>query len=319
MAMKRPRPVDLRKLKTYSVAKRGHKVAVRGLAGLPGRGATFAKWLDALPDFLGAAALRKAAERIVAARRAGRPVVLALGAHVIKVGCSPIVADLIERGAVTALSMNGATAIHDAELALFGETSEEVAETIRDGRFGMVRETAEFFGAAAKRGAAIGLGAAVGELLAKRRAANGKNSVLLAARRAGIPACVHVAIGTDTIHMHANVDGGKLGAASAADFRMICGVVAELGAAKTGGAGGVWCNVGSAVILPEVFLKAVAVARNLGHDLDAMHTINLDMLRHYRPQQNVLSRPVARGHGIEIIGQHEITLPLLRQAIVEAM
>ncbi len=329
MATKRPRPVDLRKLKTYSVAKRGHKVAVRGLAGLPGRGATFAAWLAALPDFLGAAALRKAAERIVAARRAGRPVVLALGAHVIKVGCSPIVADLIERGAVTALSMNGATAIHDAELALFGETSEEVAETIRDGRFGMVRETAEFFGAAAKRGAAInrgaaiGLGAAVGELLAKKKAPHGKNSVLLAARRAGIPACVHVAIGTDTIHMHANVDGGKLGAASAADFRTICGVVAELGAAKAGsgeaGVGGVWCNVGSAVILPEVFLKAVAVARNLGHDLDAMHTINLDMLRHYRPQQNVLSRPVARGHGIEIVGQHEITLPLLRQAIVEAM
>ncbi len=319
MAMKRPRPVDLRKLKTYSVAKRGHKVAVRGLAGLPGRGATFAKWLAALPDFLGAAALRKAAERIVAARRAGRPVVLALGAHVIKVGCSPIVADLIERGVVTGLSMNGATAIHDAELALFGETSEEVAETIRDGRFGMVRETAAFFGAAAKRGAVIGLGAAVGELLAKKKAPHGKNSVLLAARRAGIPACVHVAIGTDTIHMHANVDGGKLGAASAADFRTICGVVAELGATQTGGAGGVWCNVGSAVILPEVFLKAVAVARNLGHNLDAMHTVNLDMLRHYRPQQNVLSRPVARGHGIEIVGQHEITLPLLRQAIVEAM
>jgi len=229
------------------------------------------------------------------------------------------VVDLIERGVVTGLSMNGATAIHDAELALFGETSEEVAETIRDGRFGMVRETAEFFGAAAKRGASIGLGAAVGELLAKKKAPHGKNSVLLAARRAGIPACVHVAIGTDTIHMHANVDGGKLGAASAADFREVCGVVAGLGAAKPGGVGGVWCNVGSAVILPEVFLKAVAVARNLGHDLDAMHTVNLDMLRHYRPQQNVLSRPVARGHGIEIVGQHEITLPLLRQAIVEAM
>src|SRR5262245_39785710 len=194
MGTRRAKPVDLSKLRTISVAARGHKVALGGLAGLPRRGATFREWLSRLPGFLGAAALKKAAEQIVAARRAKRPVVLALGAHVIKVGCSPIVVDLIRRQVVTALAMNGATAIHDAELALFGETSEEVADTIRDGRFGMVRETADFFAAAARRGAAgAGLGAAVGELLAKQRAPHGRASALVAAHRAAIPACVHVA------------------------------------------------------------------------------------------------------------------------------
>lgn len=313
-------PVDLSRLKTYSIAARGHKVALSGLAGLPPRGASFAAWLAALPDFLGAKALRAAAAAIVAARRQRRPVVFAMGAHVIKVGCAPVVIDLIERGVITAVAMNGATAIHDVEMATLGETSEEVAETIRDGRFGMVRETADFFAEAALRGASgVGLGAACGRLLLERRARHARVSVLAAASRCGVTVSVHVAIGTDTIHMHPQVDGAAIGAASASDFRLICGQVTGLGAARRGGAGGVWCNVGSAVILPEVFLKAVAVARNLGHNLDAMTTVNLDMLRHYRPHQNVLTRPVSRGRGIEVVGHHEISLPLLRQAVIEQL
>lgn len=322
MSKPRPDPVDLSRLRTFSIGARGHKVSVAGLARLPARGVSFREWWDGLPEFLGASELRAAVDAIVAARRADRPVVLAMGAHVIKVGCSPIVVDLIRRGIVTAIAMNGATAIHDVELALFGETSEEVADTIRDGRFGMVRETADFFAAAAARGAKdgkTGLGAAVGALLREQSAPQAEHSVLAAASAAGIAATVHVALGTDTIHMHPQVDAASLGAASGIDFRIACSVVAGLGASGPAGPGGVWCNVGSAVILPEVFLKAVSVARNLGHDLDAMTTVNLDMIRHYRPRQNVIGRPVTRGRGHEVVGHHEITLPLLRQAIIEAL
>jgi len=314
------RPVDLSQVKTYSVAARGHKVETAGLARLPKRGASFRAWWKSLPDYLGAANLRRAVEAIATARRGGRRVVFAMGAHVIKVGCSPIVVDLIERGFVNAIAVNGATAIHDVELAIFGETSEEVADTIHDGRFGMVRETPDFFAAAAKRGAAgAGLGAAIGGTLHELRPPFGRHSVMLAAHRAGIPATVHVAIGTDTIHMHPQLDPAALGRSSGIDFRLACAVVGELGASRRNGPGGVWVNVGSTVILPEVFLKAVAVARNLGHNLDAMRTVNLDMLRHYRPHQNVLTRPVGKGHGIEVVGHHEVTLPLLRQALVEGL
>lgn len=314
------KPVDLSRLKTFSVAARGHKVETAGLARLPKRGASFKAWWKALPDYLGATNLRRAVEAIGAARRGGRPIVFAMGAHVVKVGCSPIIVDLIERGFIDAIAMNGATAIHDAELAIFGETSEEVADTIRDGRFGMVRETPDFFAAAAKRGAAgVGLGSAIGATLRELRPPYGKHSILVAADRAGIAATVHVAIGTDTIHMHPQLDMAALGRASGIDFRIACAVVGELGASRRNGPGGVWVNVGSSVILPEVFLKAVAVARNLGHNLDAMRTVNLDMLRHYRPHQNVLTRPVGKGMGIEVVGHHELTLPLLRQALIEGL
>jgi len=315
------RPVDLSRLKTFSISERGHKVESARVAGLPERGTTFAAWLASLPPYLGAESLRRGVEAMVAARRADRGVAWALGAHVVKVGCGTIVADLIRRKAITAIAMNGATAIHDYELATFGATSEEVADTIHDGRFGMVRETADFFGRAVAAAAKddIGLGAATGRLLLSERSPNQHASILAAAAEAGVPATVHVALGTDTIHMHPQIDPGALGRASAVDFRLVCGVVSELGAAQPGGAAGVWCNVGSAVVLPEVFLKAVAVARNLGHSLDELVALNLDMQTHYRPRQNVIGRPVARGHGFEIIGQHEILLPLIRQALVEAL
>jgi hypothetical protein len=312
--------LDFSRLKLKSRGQRAHKVRASALGQVSDRGCSFAEWFDALPDLLGAQELRRSVEAVVAARRAGRPVVFAFGGHVIKTGCSPLVIDLIERGVITALASNGSGAIHDLELAEAGATSEEVAETIRDGSFGMVHETCERMNEAARRGAdGRGLGRALGELLNGGAAPHKNLSVFAAAVRAGIPATVHVAIGTDTVHMHAEADGAAIGAASMADFRTICAVVAQLGAEKDGGVGGIWLNVGSAVVLPEVFLKAVSVARNLGYNLDAMHTANFDMLHHYRPTQNVVTRPVRPGHGHAVIGQHELLLPLFRQAVVERL
>ena len=312
-------PVDLSRLRTYSIRQRAHKFDVQKQAGLPQRGVSFRQWFDALPPQLGVNAVRALARAILEARRAERPVVFALGAHVVKVGCSPVICDLIRRGIVTAVAMNGATAIHDVEVATVGQTSEEVADTIRDGSFGMVTETPAFFAEAlgAAHVGETGLGAALGRHLDRQDVPNADQSVLAAAHRAGIPATVHVAIGTDTIHVHHAVAKSDLLQRSEVDFRLICSVVADLAPDSPGAAAGVWCNVGSAVILPEVFLKDVAVARNLGSDLDEMTTANLDMIRHYRPRENVIGRPVKKGHGHQITGHHEIMLPLLRQALVD--
>ncbi|GAG25169.1 unnamed protein product, partial [marine sediment metagenome] len=257
-------------------------------------GASAAELLASLPDFLGARELRSVALAIVAARKADRPVVFALGGHVVKVGCSPVIIDLMRRGWVSALACNGATAIHDVEAATFGQTSEDVAANLASGEFGMVSETAEFFAQAAVRGANdnVGLGRAVGQLLTERSPEHLPISLLATASELGLPATVHVAWGTDTVHMHPQVDAAAMGRASGTDFRLLCSVVQDLGADPPDAPGGVWCNVGSAVILPEVFLKAVTVARNLGARLEGMVTANFDMLGHYRPRQNVITRPV---------------------------
>jgi len=322
------RPIDLSGLRTYSVADRVHKVTLGPAADgafLPAEGATASELLASLPDVLGVKEFRAVVGAIVDAVGAKRPVVMAMGGHVVKVNCGPVVIDLIERGVVTAVVCNGATAIHDVEIATIGQTSEEVAETIRDGSFGMVRETMDFFAVATRlaSGERIGLGEAVGRLLTEQRAPHVGCSILAAAYRAGIPACIHVALGTDTVHMAPEADGAKIGAATMHDFRLVCSVVADLGAADSPaaghGAGGVWLNVGSAVVLPEVFLKAVSVARNLGADLEAMTTANFDMLRHYRPRANVVLRPTAPGRGHEVVGHHEFLLPLLRQAVIEEL
>lgn len=316
------KPVDLSKLSTYSATKREHKASAQRAAALPAAGCSAAELLDSLPPYLGASAFHRVVDAVVAAHRADRPVVLAFGAHVIKVGCSPIVIDLIDRGIVTALACNGACAIHDVELAALGETSEEVADTIRDGSFGMVQETFTAFDRilAVASEKQRGLGRAVGEFVLENAANSANRSIFAAAAKKGIPATVHVALGTDTVHMSAGATGAQWGEATMHDFRLICSVVTDLGAgsgdAKTGG---VWINVGSAVLLPEVFLKAVSVARNLGANLDAMTTANFDMIRHYRPGQNVVTRPVTKGRGFEVIGHHEILLPLLRQAILEKL
>lgn len=314
-------PIDPARLRTYAIGARKHKSGVSEIASLPAVGATGKALIDSMPDYLGAQSFRSVVTAMVQAVRHGRPVVMAFGAHVIKVGCSPIVIDLIERGIVTGICGNGACAIHDAELASFGETSEEVADTIRDGTFGMVQETLDLFAEMieiAQRDG-IGLGEAVGLRLNQGDMPHVKNSIFAAAHRHGIPACVHVAVGTDTVHVSPGVDGAKLGRATMHDFRLVCDVVGDLGAAEGGDVGGVWLNVGSAVLLPEVFLKAVAVARNLGANLDLMTTGNLDMIRHYRPHANVVTRPVAAGRGFEVVGHHEILLPLLRQAVIEAL
>ncbi len=242
-----------------------------------------------------------------------------MGGHVVKVGCGPVVIDLMKRGVVTAIACHGATAIHDVEVAMVGATSEDVADTVRDGRFGMVRETAEFFADSAKRAFEDGggYGAAIGRLVHERKLPHAPFSILAAAAELHLPATVHVALGTDTVHMPPSADGAQIGKATLDDFRILCEVVRRMGSDAPGGPAGVWCNVGSAVLLPEVFLKAVSIARNLGADLDGLTTVNLDQLRHYRPAQNVVGRPVAQGRGHDLAGHHEILLPLLRQAIIE--
>lgn len=315
------RPVDLQNIRTYSAERRYHKASVELSASLPRSGASARDLFASFPDCLGARAFRRVVEAVVAAKRAGRPVVAAFGAHVLKVGCGPILVDLIRRGIIRAVAANGACAIHDVELAMLGATSEEVSDTITDGRFGMVAETMSFFdrAVALARDRELGLGAAVGRLLIDERVAYLGESVFAAAHEAGIPACVCVAIGTDTVHVSGGLDPAAMGAASMLDFRLLCGVVASLGAPPGSNVGGVWLNVGSAVVLPEVFLKAVSVARNLGANLDALTTANFDMIRHYRTVQNVVTRPVAAGRGHEVVGHHEIMLPLLRQAVIEEL
>jgi hypothetical protein len=324
----RYQPVDLSRLETYSVAQRGHRADANRLAKLPEVGASAAELLRSFPPYLGADQFGRLVTHIAKAVRTDRPVVAAFGAHVVKVGCGPILVDLMERGIVRALAMHGAVAIHDAELALFGATSEDVGANLHDGKFGMVRETMEFFDEVVRRSTAegIGLGAAVGKSLHACDAPNAQYSVLATAHRLNLPATVHVAVGTDTVHMSGGMDMAALGTATGQDFRLICAVVADLGAAAgdlnaaSSDIGGVWLNLGSAVLLPEVFLKAVSVARNLGANLDALVTANLDMLRHYRPHNNVVTRPVREAdRGLSITGHHEILLPLLRLAILEEL
>ena len=233
-----------------------------------------------------------------------------MGGHVVKVGCGPVLIDLMERGIVTALAVNGAFAIHDYEIALEGETSEFVDETIRDGSFGWAREPAEAFARACARGVREGIGLGRAIALEAEKLPNARHSMLAACARLAVPVTVHVAIGTDTVHMHPAVSGAEVGEASHLDFRIAARIATEL-------EGGVWLNVGSAVLMPEVFLKLVSIARNRGVALEHVVAANLDMQRHYRTGANVIGRPVARG--IEVLGHHEINLPLLRLAVLAAL
>ena len=306
--MARIPPIDLRGLKTYPIAKRRNLVHIKDFGRLAdGKGA--ADLINSLPSIYAGRDLRILINDIARATRARKTVAAALGGHVIKVGCGPVIVDLIERGVVNAVAMNGAAAIHDYEIALIGQTSEDVAEGLQDGSFGMARETAEAFAQGALVGAAgSGLGRALGEMAQKGK--HKKVSVLAACARLGIPATVHLSIGADITHMHPQVSGRDLGESTLIDFRVLSGVVARL-------EGGVWLNIGSAVMMPEVFLKAVSVARNLGYKLREFTTVNLDMIQHYRPKANVLARP--RGKAIAITGHHEILLPLLRAGVVAAL
>jgi hypothetical protein len=302
------KPFDLHGLRTYDLASRPSKVFVEDVGKPVSANATIADWLAALPRQLAGNDVRAACDHLCRAHVNGRSVVAALGGHVIKTGCGPYLVDWIQQGVITAVAMNGSAAIHDFELALAGKTSEDVAAQLPRGKFGMAQETADAFAVAARAGSqeGSGLGAALGRHMEQLGCKHAEASVVLAAHRAGIPCTIHVAIGTDIIHMHPHNCGASIGEASMIDFRLLCTVVAGL-------KDGVWMNLGSAVILPEVFVKCVSVVRNFGHDLDGLVAVNVDKNANYRSRVNVLERPAS--HGIELIGHHEILLPLLHAAV----
>jgi hypothetical protein len=302
-------PFDLTDLKTYPLATRPSKVVVGDL-GRPGT--PIGDWIETLPKQFGAVELRKLRDHIVRCHRDGHTVAAAIGGHVIKVGCAPYLIDWIRRGVLKSVSMNGSAAIHDFELALAGKTSEDVAAQLPGGHFGMAKETADAFAIAAKMGAesGVGLGAALGKYIDDLRCPHADVSLVHAAHKAGVPCTIHVALGTDIVHMHPQVSGAELGDASLTDFRILCRVI-------HGMSEGLWLNIGSAVVMPEVFLKAIAVARNFGADLSGLVTVNLDKEAKYRTRMNVLSRPSAQG--IEIIGHHELLIPLVHAAVAAAL
>jgi hypothetical protein len=298
---------DLSGIETYSLASRTNKVRHEDFARRWDPATGFTGWLESLPNILAAADLRAVMAAMRRAQREGHGIVWGLGAHVIKTGLSPILIDLMERGFVSALAMNGAGLIHDFEIALSGATSEDVDGSLGPGRFGMAEETGRELNQAITDGVGRGLGLAqaVAQHLQQRQPSFGRLSLLAACARLQIPVTAHVAVGTDIIHMHPAASGEALGAGSLRDFRYCVSFVAKL-------ENGVYLNCGSAVILPEVFLKAVALVRNQGISLDGLTTVNLDFVRAYRPETNVVRRPVTGiGRGYSITGHHEILLPLL--------
>jgi hypothetical protein len=310
-------PINASDLKTYPLRKRHSKVRLADFAAPWKRGGSFSAFYSRLPDILAVKTLRAVTQAIVNAHRKRRPVIAGIGAHVIKVGLAPIVTDLMERGIVTAVAMNGAGIIHDFELAFMGHTSEEVDTEIDDGRFGMAEETGKILNDAITRGAkdGQGLGEAIGHYMNQSadRFPNRPASILATGARLGVPVTVHVAVGTDIIHMHPSADGAAIGATSLLDFRRLTAVVAGM-------EGGVYLNVGSAVILPEVFLKTLSLGRNLGHPIAKITTVNMDFLPHYRPETNVVRRPTQKGgQGYSLTGHHEIMLPLLAAAVLEEL
>jgi len=311
------RPIDLSGLSTIPVAKRGGKVCVEQFGSPHTPGATMSQWLDSLPRILAGEDFRAVVAAIREALRKRRSIIWGLGGHVIKCGLAPVLIDLMKRGYATAFAMNGATAIHDFEIAIAGATSEDVESVLPDGSFGAAEETGRDMNQAYVEAVAEGIGA--GEALGRKLdsiadPAFAANSLLLAAWRASAPVTVHVAIGTDTPHTHPLADGAAIGKASHHDFRLFCELVSGLHG------GGVYLNVGSAVILPEVFLKAVSAVRNLGRPLTDFTTVNFDFIQHYRPRVNVVGRPHAQsgGKGIAITGHHELLIPLLAAALAEA-
>jgi len=309
-----PVPLDLAGVSTYPLASRKSKVTLGDFAKPHARGASASRFLASLPRILAGETLRALAADVRRGRARRRPLIWGLGAHVLKVGLSPVLIDRMERGFVTGLAFNGAGIVHDFELAVAGKTSEDVAEGLGSGAFGMARETGETLNRAIAGGDrdGLGLGASVGRFIAETRPRHAGVSLLAAAWRLGLPATVHVAVGTDIVHMHPACDPAALGRATHLDFRIFAAEVARLGG------GGVYLNVGSAVLLPEVFLKAVTLARNLGHELRDFATANLDFIQGYRPTTNVVSRPTRGvGRGYSLTGHHEILVPLLAAALIE--
>jgi hypothetical protein len=312
----RVQPLDLSGLKTIPIAERGGKVSTADFAVPYSKGSGIAGWIDSLPKILAADSFRTAVNALVQARSAGKPILWGMGGHGIYCGLAPVLADLMRRGFATAFVMNGSAAIHDFEIAIAGQTSEDVEAVLPDGRFGAAEETGREMNEAIVSAArdSLGMGEALGVRLARiANPAWAPHSLLYQAYQHGTPVTVHVAIGTDTPHTHPAADAAAIGATTHRDFRLFCSLVAEMNG------GGVYLNVGSAVVLPEVFLKAISTVRNLGAPLAEFTTINLDFLQHYRPKANVVERPHAKagGQGIALTGHHELMVPLLAAALIE--
>jgi hypothetical protein len=309
------RPISLKDVKTYPLKKRHSKVSVRDFGSSWKAGNTMDLWLESLPNILAGNDLRKLVGRLTIAVKEKKTIILAMGAHPIKVGLSPIILDLMERGIISGIAMNGAGIIHDLEVAMVGATSEDVDNEISDGSFGMAEETGAFLNNAIREGAkkGIGLGYSIGSKILKASFPYNNFSLLAGAVRMNIPSTVHVAIGTDIIHFHPSVDGSAIGKTSHLDFRIFASLVSHLD-------GGVYINLGSAVILPEVFLKSLTLVRNLGFNAKTFTTVDMDFIKHYRPMMNVVKRPTLEGgEGFSLTGHNEIMFPLLAAALIERL
>jgi hypothetical protein len=311
--VKEYQPIDLSGLNTYSIHDRHSKVTVADFAKPQRSGQTVRQLLSSLPKQLLGVDFPELVQRLAVSYQQKRPIIVGMGAHVIKVGLNPILIDLMERGIIAGLALNGAGVVHDSEIAMVGRTSEDVGQVLGSGAFGAAKETGEFVNQAIVDGAAAGkgLGMAVGDAMLAHDFPYNDQSLLASARRLNVPVTVHVAIGTDIVHIHPSCSGAATGKASHLDFRLFCGMVADL-------EGGAYLNIGSAVLLPEVFLKALTVVRNLGHVVDSFTTANFDFLRQYRPMTNVVNRPTAGGgKGYAITGHHELMIPLLASALLD--
>jgi hypothetical protein len=303
------RPLGLEGVSTYPLASRPSKVTVEDFARPFAEDSSLRDFLKSLPNILAVQSIREVAARMRRARELGKPIVWGLGGHVVKTGLAPLINDLLRRGFVTGIAANGSVLVHDAEVALVGSTSEDVDATLGAGAFGAADETGRLLNEAARRAAqeGIGLGEGLGRMLLESEPKHAELSLLCAAYRGRVPFTAHVAIGTDIAHFHPQADGAALGAATHTDFRLLSELVRRMSG------GGVYLNVGSAVILPEVFLKCVTLVRNLGHALEDFTTANFDFIQSYRPLTNVVRRPTSggAGRGFSVTGHHELTIPLL--------
>jgi hypothetical protein len=313
--MKKYEPVSLKSVRTYPLKKRKSRVSVDFFARMPVKGDTLRGFLNRLPGIFAAEDFKSVVRAVISARKKQRPVVLGMGAHPIKLGLSPVIIELMKRKIITALATNGASSVHDFEVALIGQTSEDVSGEICSGSFGMARETGRKVNLAINKGVkkGYGIGKALGEYIHQGSFKYREKSIFSSAHELNVPLTVHVALGTDIIHMHPEVDGAALGEGSMRDFRLLVSVISDL-------RGGVYINLGSAVILPEVFLKALNTARNLGNKVDGITTVNMDFIQHYRPRENVMKRPTIKsGKYYALTGHHEIMFPLLASAIIEEL
>ena len=308
-------PLNFGALRTHSIHGTTKTVGVADFATLPHPGSSVREFLRTFPDILAGKVFREVVDAVVAAALDGKTVIVGMGAHLIKVGLSPVIIHLMEQGVISAVAMNGAGVIHDLEIAMAGKTSEAVEEHLGEGHFGATRETAEFINTALVDGKphGWGMGACMGWAMAGAGFPHQRVSICAAAHRLNVPLTVHVAIGTDVVHIHPSTDGAVLGEATYRDFRLFASIVSSL-------EDGVYINLGSAVIMPEVFLKALSAARNLGYTVNHFVTVNMDFIQHYRPVQNVVRRPTARaGKGYTLTGHHELMVPLLAAAILEGL